>query len=461
VLLAAFTMIESRHHAPLVPLRIFRSRTLAGANALTVLIGTVAVGMPFVLTLYAQQVLGYSALKFGVSTVVLALGATAGAITGQGAVGKAGFRPVAAAGLALMGAGSLVLTQVSVHGSYFPDIFVGLLPCGLGIGLAFVTATVAALAGVTEHEAGLASGLSNTAMQIGTALGFAIASTVAVSRSKDYLAAHAAVNPLAALTEGYRTAFLACAVLAGIGLALALLLPAARGTQRTRRRSRSRQRTAHRSPPPPPEAVADNTNQKERTEMGKIVVSDNVTLDGVIQDPAGDEGFSRGGWVGQRGGFRGKDNEAWAKVQFEEALGAEALLLGRRSDEYFGSLWNSRSGEWADRLNSMPKYVVSSTLKDPVWSNSTVLKGEVVHEVSKLKQELDGEIVVYASFQLVRTLMEHDLVDELRLIVFPVVLGAGERLFGQIGHKKPMRLLSTRTVGDSLAYLAYELVREA
>jgi len=225
VLVAAFGLIESRHPVPLVPLRIFRSRTLAGADALTVLIGAVGVGMPFVLTLYAQQVLGYSALKFGISSVVLAAGATAGAIAGQAAVGKAGFRPVAATGLALMAAGSLVLTQASVHGSYFPDIFTGLLLCGLGIGLAFVTATVAALAGVAEHEAGLASGLSNTALQIGTALGVAIVTTVAVSRSQHYLAAHKGANPLAALAAGYQSAFLACAALAGIGLALALLLP--------------------------------------------------------------------------------------------------------------------------------------------------------------------------------------------------------------------------------------------
>ena len=225
VLVAAFALIESRHPAPLVPLRIFRSRTLAAADALTVLLGTVAIGVPFVLTLYAQQVLGYSALKFGVSSVVLAVGVTAGAIAGQGAVLRAGFRPVAATGMALMGGGSLVLTQVSVHGSYFPDIFVGLLLCGLGIGLAFVTATVAALAGVAGHESGLASGLSNTALQIGTALGVAIVSTVAVSRSQDYLAANPGASPLAALTEGYQSAFVACAVLAGVGLALALLLP--------------------------------------------------------------------------------------------------------------------------------------------------------------------------------------------------------------------------------------------
>jgi EmrB/QacA subfamily drug resistance transporter len=225
LLLAAFALIESRHHAPLVPLSILRSRTLAAANAVTVLIGTVAVGMPFVLTLYAQRVLGYSALRFGLSTVVLAVAATAGAIAGQAAVLRAGFRPVAATGLALMGAGSLVLTQVSVGGGYFPDMFCGLLLCGLGIGLAFVTATVAALAGVAEHEAGLASGLSNTSLQIGTALGVAIVSTVAVSRSAGYLAAEKGAGPLAVLTEGYQSAFVACAVLAGIGLALALLLP--------------------------------------------------------------------------------------------------------------------------------------------------------------------------------------------------------------------------------------------
>ena len=135
--------------------------------------------------------------------------------------------------------------------------------------------------------------------------------------------------------------------------------------------------------------------------------------------------------------------------------------MGRRSDEYFGARFSSRTGEWADRLNSLPKYVVSSTLVDPAWSNSTVLNGDVVAEVSRLRQELDGEIVVYASRQLVRTLMEHDLVDEVRLMVYPVVLGTGERLFGETSDKKPMRLLDTRTVGDGLAYLTYELVGEA
>jgi dihydrofolate reductase len=191
--------------------------------------------------------------------------------------------------------------------------------------------------------------------------------------------------------------------------------------------------------------------------MGKIVISENVSLDGVVQDPTGDEGFRHGGWFFQVGD---KDREEWAKVELDEALGAEALLLGRRSDEWFAARWTSRSGEWADRLNSMPKYVVSSTLADPAWNNSTVLRGDVVTEVSKLKQELDGEIVVYASRQLARTLMEHDLVDELRLTVYPVALGAGERLFGETSDKKPMRLLNTRTVGDGLAYLTYELVRE-
>jgi dihydrofolate reductase len=192
--------------------------------------------------------------------------------------------------------------------------------------------------------------------------------------------------------------------------------------------------------------------------MGKIVISTNATFDGVVQDPDGAEGFRLGGWFGQ---FGGQDLEEWAKVEFEEALGTEALLLGRRSDEWFAARWLSKSGEWADRLNSLPKYVVSSTLQEPKWSNSTILRGDVVSEVSKLKQELAGDIVVYASYQLGRTLIEHDLVDELRLFVYPVVLGAGERLFGETSDRKPMRLVDIRTVGDGLTFLTYKFVRDA
>jgi dihydrofolate reductase len=192
--------------------------------------------------------------------------------------------------------------------------------------------------------------------------------------------------------------------------------------------------------------------------MGKIVISENVTLDGVVEDPTGEEGFRHGGWFSQIGE---KELAEWAKVEFEEALGAAALLLGRRSDEYFGPRWVGRSGEWADRLNSLPKYVVSSTLVDAHWSNSTILKGDVVEEASTLKRELDGEIVVYASRQLVHTLMEHDLVDEVRLMVFPFVLGTGERLFGETSEKKSMRLVGARPVGERLAHLRYEVIREA
>ena len=224
VLLAAFVLIESRHDAPLLPLRLLRSRTLVGANLVMLLFGTVAFGMPFILTLYAQEVLGYSALEFGAGTAVVAVAAAVGSIVGQAAVLRVGFRPVAVLGMTLMGAGSLLLTQVSAGGSYFGDIFVGLLVFGPGIGLAFVTATVAALAGVDERESGLASGLSNTAFQVGQALGVAIASTVAVSGSEDYLAAHEGANPLVVLTEGFQSAFVACAVLAGIAVLLALTL---------------------------------------------------------------------------------------------------------------------------------------------------------------------------------------------------------------------------------------------
>jgi EmrB/QacA subfamily drug resistance transporter len=223
-LLAAFAVIESRHRAPLVPLRMLRSRTLVGANAVMLLFATVGFGMPFILTLYAQQVLGYTPLEFGVSFVVTPVAAAVGMIVAQAAVAKVGFRPVAAAGMSLLGAGSLLLTQVSVGGSYLGDIFIGLLVFGAGIGPAFATATIAALAGVAERESGVAAGLNNTAFQIGGALGVAIVSTIAVSRADDYLAANAGADPLVGLTEGFQSAFLACAVLAGIGAVLALVL---------------------------------------------------------------------------------------------------------------------------------------------------------------------------------------------------------------------------------------------
>ena len=192
--------------------------------------------------------------------------------------------------------------------------------------------------------------------------------------------------------------------------------------------------------------------------MGKIFVSTNVTLDGVVQDPDGKEGFSRGGWFGQ---FGGSDLEEWGRVSLAEARAAEALLLGRRSDEWFAARWAARTGEWADRLNGLPKYVVSATPHEPQWGNATLLAGDVVSEVSKLKQKLAGDIVIYASYQLVRTLLEHDLVDEIRLTVFPVVLGAGERLFGDTGNKRPMRLRGVRAIGENLVHLTYEVAREA
>jgi dihydrofolate reductase len=192
--------------------------------------------------------------------------------------------------------------------------------------------------------------------------------------------------------------------------------------------------------------------------MGKIIISENVSLDGVVQDPTGEEGFRHGGWFRQIGD---KDREAWAKVLLDEALGAEAMLLGRRSYEFFAGRWPSRSGDYADRLNSMPKYVVSSTLEEPKWTNTTVLKGDVVSEVSKLKEELARDIVVYGSPQLVHTLMEHDLADELRLMIYPVVVGAGKRLFDETSDTKPIRLINTQTVGDGLAFLTYRPVRAA
>jgi EmrB/QacA subfamily drug resistance transporter len=223
-LLAIFAVIESRHGAPLLPLRILRSRTLVGANSVMLMFGAVGFGMPFILTLYAQQVLGYSALEFGVAFVVTPVAAAVGMIFAQAAVQKVGFRPVAATGMALLGGGSLLLTQVSVGGSYLGDLILGLLVFGAGIGPAFATATIAALAGVPERESGVASGLSNSAFQLGGALGVAIVTTVAVSRSENFLAANEGANPLVVLTEGFQSAFVACVVLAGIGVVLALAL---------------------------------------------------------------------------------------------------------------------------------------------------------------------------------------------------------------------------------------------
>jgi MFS family permease len=224
VLLAAFVLIESRQRAPLVPLRIFRSRTIVGANALMLVFGTLPYGLGYVLTLYAQQVLGYSAVRFGLTSLVFPAMAAVGSIVGQSIVLRVGFRPVAAVGMALMGAGALLLTQVSVGGSYFGDIFFGLLVFGPGVGLAFVTASIAALAGVPERESGLASGLSNTSFQIGAALGVAIVTTVSVTRTDDYLAANAGADRLVALTEGFQSAFWAVAILAAVGVVVALLL---------------------------------------------------------------------------------------------------------------------------------------------------------------------------------------------------------------------------------------------
>src|SRR5262249_14236977 len=185
--------------------------------------------------------------------------------------------------------------------------------------------------------------------------------------------------------------------------------------------------------------------------------SENVTLDGISQDPAGDEGFRHGGWVG-RIGARGSEA---AQVALEEALGTEAMLLGRRTYEFLAARWPSRTGALADRLNSKPKYVVSSTLLAPAWNNTTVLKGDPVSEASRLKQQVTGDIIVAGSFQLLHPLLEHDLVYELRLMIYPVVFGIGKRLFGETTDKKPMRLVGNKTVAGDLVLLIYEPVRKA
>ena len=185
--------------------------------------------------------------------------------------------------------------------------------------------------------------------------------------------------------------------------------------------------------------------------MGRIVVTEFVSLDGVMEAPGGGEDFEHEGWT-----FEIERGEEGDKFKLDEAFASEALLLGRVTYEGFAAAWPSREGEFADKFNSMPKYIVSSTLDEPEWNNSTVLKGDVGEEVEKVKQKHDGDIVVHGSARLVQTLIEHDLVDELRLMVFPVVLGSGKRLFGETSDKKPLRLVESKVVGDGVAILIYE-----
>ncbi len=191
--------------------------------------------------------------------------------------------------------------------------------------------------------------------------------------------------------------------------------------------------------------------------MGKLIVSENVTLDGVIEDPAGSEGFRKGGWVG-RIGDRGREEAA--TVLLEEALGTAAMLLGRRTYDFLASRWPSRTGALAARLNAKPKYVVSSTLHDPAWSNTTVLRGDPARAVATLKRDVTGDIVVAGSLQLARTLLENHLVDELRLMLYPTVLGDGRRLLEELDDKIAMRLVGNRTVAGDLVLLTYEPIHD-
>jgi dihydrofolate reductase len=184
--------------------------------------------------------------------------------------------------------------------------------------------------------------------------------------------------------------------------------------------------------------------------MGKIVVTEFVSLDGVMEDPGGAENFKYGGWS-----FEFSRGDEGDKFKLDETRNSSALLLGRKTYEGFAAAWPSRDGEFADKFNSMPKYVVSSTLDNPEWTNTTVLEGDVRTAVAKLRDEVDGDIVVHGSAQLAQALLDDDLVDELRLMVFPVVLGQGLRLFGATGDKKPLRLVNSQTVGDGVAILTY------
>jgi len=189
--------------------------------------------------------------------------------------------------------------------------------------------------------------------------------------------------------------------------------------------------------------------------MGRIVISTNASLDGVVEDPTGEEGFERGGWFTRSAPA---DLAAWADVEREEAFTVDALLLGRRTDAWFAPRWTPRRDPWADRLNALPKYVVSTSPEPARWTNTTVLGGDAVTEAARLKERLDGDIVVYASYRLGHVLLEHDLVDEVRLFVFPVVVGGGRRLFGEPAAAKPMHLVESRSLGAGLVHVTYRPV---
>jgi dihydrofolate reductase len=185
--------------------------------------------------------------------------------------------------------------------------------------------------------------------------------------------------------------------------------------------------------------------------MGRIVVTEFVSIDGVMEDPGGSEDFDYGGWS-----FEYSRGDEGDQFKLDETMQSDALLLGRKTYEGFADAWPQRDGEFADRFNSMPKYVVSSTLTDPEWTNTTVIDGDLAAEVAKLRDAHDGDIVVHGSAQLTQALLENDLVDEVRLMVFPVVLGRGKRIFGETSGKKPLRLSDSKTVGDGVSILVYE-----
>jgi dihydrofolate reductase len=184
--------------------------------------------------------------------------------------------------------------------------------------------------------------------------------------------------------------------------------------------------------------------------MGKIVVTEFISVDGVVEDPGGSEDFKYGGWS-----FEFSRGDEGDKFKLDETSASDALLLGRKTYEGFADAWPSREGEFADKFNNMPKYVVSSTLKDPEWTNSVVVDGDLAEAVSKIRDEHDGDIAVHGSAQLAQALLEQDLVDELRLMVFPVVLGAGKRLFGETSDKKTLKLVESQPVGDGVVILIY------
>ena len=430
LLTLAFVIWELRAREPMLPMRLFRSRPFSAGNAAIFFHWGSALGALFFMAQFLQIGLGFGPLEAGLG--LMPWGATTFVVpqlVGR-LIGRFGERPFIAAGLSLNALALGWIALIAEPDLAYWQIAGPLILSGTGIAMSLPAAQSAVLTSVGPQDIGKASGIFSTLRQLGGAFGVAVLVAV-FAGAGNYASAQA-------FSDGFVAATGACAGLSLMGAAAGL---AARSVLAR-------------------DGVSTGKHPKGEGEMARIVVTELVSIDGVSDDPAGIEGSGRGGWASQLDSdgkpvfVRGEEGE---DLVVAEARDSAALLLGRKTYEGFAVVWPQQAGRpLADIINRMPKYVVSSTLDDADWENSTVLSGEPAEEVRRLKRELDGQILVYGSTQLVQALLEQGLVDELRLMVHPVVVGAGRRLFGETSDRKQLRLVDTRTVGSGVMIHTYE-----